>query len=152
VKISNFEKIYSDSFGLWVSGLFSAIEGNNRGLSFDNQREAFFEIIKLWLDQGGIKFCKPTDPLSEVWHVRSDQIVEYLKSHWPQHATNEDDDDLNMYFYEIPAIFWVGSDGKLHGRKCILDAFFSRLGLAGACFGRAYAVILKDRVSPAMEL
>jgi hypothetical protein len=115
MKILNLEKIYGDAFGLWVSGLFSAIEGNNKGLSFESQKEAFFEIIKLWLDQGKIKFCKPTDPLNEVWDAPSDQIVEYLQSHWPQHAMDEDDADLNMYFYEIPAMLWVGADGKLHG-------------------------------------
>lgn len=115
MKVSNLEKIYSEAFGLWVSALFSAIEGNNKGLSFAAQKEVFFEIVKLWLDQGRIKFCKPSDPLSEVWNAPSDQIVEYLKSRWPEDAMDEDNANLNMYFYEMPAILWVDADGNLHG-------------------------------------
>lgn len=113
--VSNLNKIYTDSFGLWVSGLFSAIAGNNNGISFCDQKEAFFEILTAWLNEGKIKFCKPTDPLGEVWVAQADEIVEYLRSLWPPAAKDENDSALNIYFYEIPAIKWVGADGKLYG-------------------------------------
>lgn len=113
--IKNLDKIYSDSFGLWVSGLFSAIEGNNKGLPFPDQRAAFFEILELWLDEGKIRFCTPSDPLGEVWTAPTSEIVEYLKSCWPAQANHEANAALNLYFYEIPAILWVGADGKLYG-------------------------------------
>ena len=110
--IRNLDKIYSDAFGLWISGLFSAIEGNNTGMTFDDHREAFFAILKLWLDQGKIRFCTPSDPLGEVWDAPSAQIVDYLKARWPRSATHAHDSDLNLYFYDIPALFWVGADGQ----------------------------------------
>ncbi|MBT2867939.1 hypothetical protein JQK19_11880 [Chromobacterium violaceum] len=36
------EKIYKDALGLWVSGLFSAISGNNPQLPFCEQKDIFF--------------------------------------------------------------------------------------------------------------
>jgi len=111
----NLEKIHRDAFGLWMSSLFSSIEGNKKDLSFEEQKEIFFDILLLWLDQGRIKFCKPSDPLGQVWDVPGMIIVEYLRSHWPHGAADPHDADLNMYFYEMPAILWVRADGRLHG-------------------------------------
>jgi len=113
--IPNLDKIYSDAFGLWISSLFSAIEGNNEGMTFDDQREAFFAVLSLWLDQRMIRFCSPSDPLGEVWDAPVTDIVDYLKARWPPNATDAHDPDLNLYFYEIPALLWVGADGRLHG-------------------------------------
>lgn len=113
--VPDLEKIHSDSFGLWVSGLFSAIEGNNRGMSFTDQKQAFFEILTLWLDEGKIKFCRPDEPLGQVWDASSREIVDYLRALWPPEAQDENDVNLNIYFYEIPAVKWVDVDGDLHG-------------------------------------
>lgn len=113
--IRNLDKIYSDAYGLWISSLFSAIRGNNEGMSFDDQREAFFAILGLWLDQRKIRFCSPSDPLGGVWEVPGAHIVDYLKARWPRHATDAHDPDLNLYFYDIPALLWVSADGRLHG-------------------------------------
>ena len=114
-EIANLEMIYRDTFGLWISSLFSSVEGHNKDLSFEDQKDIFFDILQLWLDQGRIKFCTPSDPLGEVWNVPSTIIIEYLRSHWPPGAADPHDASLNMYFYEMPAILWVGADGKLHG-------------------------------------
>jgi len=114
-EIANLDKIYRETFGLWMSSLFSAIEGNNENMRFEEQKEAFFDILRLWLDEGKIKFCKPSDPLGEVWDVPGAVIVEYLRFHWPHRAADPDDAELNIYFYEMPALLWVGSDGRLHG-------------------------------------
>lgn len=113
MEISNIDKIYKDSFGLWISGLFSAIEGNNPGLAFVDQKDVFFELLKRWLDEGKVKFCKPGDPLGEVWHASSDEIFRFLRAGWPQHAKDEHDIDLNNYFYDLPAILWVGPGDKI---------------------------------------
>jgi hypothetical protein len=115
MNITNIDKIYSDSFGLWISGLFSAIEGNNPGLTFADQKDAFFGILKRWLDEGKVKFCKPSDPLGAVWQGSTDEILMFLQERWPQHAKDEHDIDLNNYFYDLPALLWVGPDGKLFG-------------------------------------
>ena len=44
---------------------------------FEDQKDIFFDILQLWLDQGRIKFCKPSDPLGEVWHVPGTTIIEF---------------------------------------------------------------------------
>ena len=115
MKVVNFEKIYEDSFGLWVSGLFGAISGNNPGISFEEHKEVFFWILEQWIQSGKILFCDPQDPLGKPWKADAKEIILYLKERWPESAKAEDDENLNLYFYEIPAILWVGEDGKLHG-------------------------------------
>jgi hypothetical protein len=52
------------SFGLWISGFFSAISGWNPGITFQEQKEAFFDLLRQLLDQRTIKFCPP----NEFWH------------------------------------------------------------------------------------
>lgn len=107
-------KIYEDSFGLWVSGLFSAISGNYPEITFDDQKDVFFKLIHKWLNSGMILFCDPEDPLGKAWETDADHIVEYLLGLWPSVAKSENDLDLNYYFHEIPAILWV-KDGKIYG-------------------------------------
>jgi len=113
--ISNIDKIHNDSFGLWISGLFSAIGGNSPGLAFTDQKDAFFEILRRWLADGKVKFCKPSDPLGEVWNASDEEILDFLQAGWPQHVKDEHDIDLNNYFYDLPALLWVGPDGKIFG-------------------------------------
>lgn len=113
--IEHTDEIFNDSFGLWISSLFSAISGRNPGIGFDEQKQAFFFLLEKWLEEGKIRFCRPDDPLNQVWETDSNQIINYLKERWPTDACDEQDSDLNLYFYEIPAILWVDSTGKLHG-------------------------------------
>lgn len=115
MSVANKEKVYDESFGHWLSGLFSAIGGNNPEMPFMERKSAFFELVRLWLRNGKIVFCDPSDPLNTVWKADADTIVGYLESHWPNDARDDDDPDLNLYFYEMPAILWVGDDGGLHG-------------------------------------
>lgn len=113
--IANEEKIYKESFGLWLSGLFSAIGGNNPTMPFEERRRAFFDLLRLWLRKNKIAFCNPSDPLNAIWEADAETIVSYLESHWPSDANDENDPDLNIYFYEMPAILWVEDDGQLIG-------------------------------------
>lgn len=49
--VKHLENIIEVSFGLWTTGLFSAVRGWNPNLSFDEQKESFFWICeKLLLD------------------------------------------------------------------------------------------------------
>lgn len=111
----NEDEIYNDSFGLWISGLFSAISGHSPDISFASQKQVFFILLRKWLDEGKIHFCHPDDPLGKPWAADADEIIHYLQERWPKSAEVEDDSDLNLYFYEIPAILWVGPNGELVG-------------------------------------
>ncbi len=61
MKIDHIEDILRCSFGLWISGLFSAISGWNSGITFQEQREAFFGLLEQLLNEGKIKFCPPNE-------------------------------------------------------------------------------------------
>ncbi|MBN3779484.1 hypothetical protein G3O06_18285 [Burkholderia sp. Ac-20345] len=118
MKIENVERILDSAFGQWASGLFSAIGGFNPGIDFSDQKEAFFDILEKLLDQGKVKFCPPNELWREgydVWDVDAKTILDYWRSHWPMNVTSENDADLTDYFYDMPAILWVASDGTLHG-------------------------------------
>lgn len=116
--VAHVDEIFQSSFGLWISGLFSAIKGWNPDIDWEQHKEAFFYLLKRFLDEGKVKFCPPNESWHEgydVWDVPNDTIVEYLKSHWPADVTSENDLALTDYFYDMPAILWVGPDGTLHG-------------------------------------
>lgn len=118
MKIDHIEDILRCSFGLWISGLFSAISGWNSGITFQEQREAFFGLLEQLLNEGKIKFCPPNEFWHEgydVWDADADTILEYLRSRWPIGASSEKDVSLTNYFYDMPAILWVAPDGTLHG-------------------------------------
>lgn len=113
--VPNFKEIVSESNGLWVSALFGAIVGWNPNQEFTVYKNMFFDVVKELLDNQVIRFCSPQDPLGKdepYWNVDSDTIISYLKEKWPQGVTDENDEELNNYFYFIPAILW--SDGTGH--------------------------------------
>ncbi|ARJ41795.1 hypothetical protein B1H58_07015 [Pantoea alhagi] len=75
----------------------------------------FFDVVKELLDNQSVRFCSPQDPPGKdepYWNVDSETIISYLKANWPQGVTDENDEELNNYFYFIPAILW--SDGTGH--------------------------------------
>jgi len=115
MNIAHVDEIYADAFGSWISGLFSAIGGRNPGLSFDEHKGAFFDLLRRWLDEDKIRFCAPDDPLDGVWDAPADDIIQFLQDRWPAGATHENDPALNLYFYEMPALLWVDRSGKLYG-------------------------------------
>ena len=128
-QIEHIDEIVNDSFGLWVSGLFSAISSWNPTLSFEEHRDAFFWLIEQLLRAGKIRFIAPgadcytshKNPYPRFtinddeaqWREAPEEIVAQLRSEWPEHTCNESDLDLVTYFYSIPGIIWIGEDGTL---------------------------------------
>jgi hypothetical protein len=127
--IEHIDEIVQDAFGLWITGLFSAISTWNPALSFDEHKEAFFWLIEKLLLAGKIKFVAPgadcytspenphprftIDDAEAQWHEAPGKIIAHLRSLWPEQARDQSDLDLVTYFYSIPGIIWVGSDGTL---------------------------------------
>lgn len=118
MKIDHIQDIVNCSFGLWISGLFSAISGWNPDITFQEHTEAFFALLKELLDAGKVRFCPPNELWHEgydVWDADTSTILEYLQCRWPSEAISANDLVLTNYFYEMPAILWVAADGALHG-------------------------------------
>jgi len=122
-----FDEVVRDSFGLWLSTLFSAIGSWNPELTFEQRKYAFFYMIEHLLVNGKIKFIKPgadcyispDNPYPKLsifndeahWDLGAKDIVFYLKECWPESARSESDGELTVYFYEVPGIIWVDEDG-----------------------------------------
>ncbi|EQC00010.1 hypothetical protein [Photorhabdus temperata] len=116
--VPNFEQIVNDSRGLWLSGLFGSIIGWNPGYDLPTYKEMFFITLKILLDKDIIRFCEPTDPLGHNiahWKTDSNTIIRYLRECWPEGISHEDDENLNIYFYEVPAILWSDGTGNYLG-------------------------------------
>ncbi|ENU1228622.1 hypothetical protein ABN306_18290 [Providencia huaxiensis] len=117
-KTLHFDEIIGDAKGLWLSGLFGSIVSWNPNKCFYEHRGIFFSMIKELLEKQIIRFCSPDDPLGKnipYWNANSQEIVNHLEQYWPENAKAEDDDDLNFYFYEMPAILWMDGSGKYVG-------------------------------------
>lgn len=132
---SEYESICSieGAFGRWLIGLWGEYEGLE---TFSEQKEAFFYLLERLLRDGKAKFVKPdadvyhrydtvtrqqilpprtiNDPETH-WNAPVEEILDYLRQHWPQAATHKDDLELNAYFYRMPAIIWKGEDGTWYG-------------------------------------
>lgn len=116
--IIHFNEIVNDSRGLWLSGLFGSVVGWNPDKSFCEHKVIFFSVIKELLDKQEIKFCSPDDPLGTkipYWNVDNEKIIDFLEKNWPQKANDECDDDLNLYFYEMPAVLWKNENDDYVG-------------------------------------
>ncbi|KVC60420.1 hypothetical protein WI73_04115 [Burkholderia ubonensis] len=127
--LRHIDKIVEDSFGLWITGLFSAISGHMPGISFERHRDTFFQIVEHLLKTGKIKFIAPgadcyvsperpnprytIDNHDAQWHAPPREIVSYLRDKWPTTATHEDDLVLLDYFYGIPCVICVRDDGTM---------------------------------------
>jgi hypothetical protein len=121
-------EIVRNVFGLSASALFSAIDPDDL-LSLKEKKWAFFEAIKQLLDAGKIKFIapgadcyvSPANPCPKLtiqdseshWSATAEEIVASLSAQWPIQVNDENDPELTVYFYSIPAIIWVGDDGSL---------------------------------------
>lgn len=128
MEIRKIDKIANDSFGLSLSSLFSFIEGQYTELDFYQRKEIFFLVIEKLLKQRKIKFIapgadcyvSPENPSPEFsienteahWNESAENIINYLKKRWPKDAMDDDDDELNIYFYEVPAVIWIDEFGN----------------------------------------
>ncbi|WP_017327102.1 hypothetical protein [Synechococcus sp. PCC 7336] len=116
IKIDGLNDIISTSFGMWITALFGNIPAYNPGISFGDQKEVFFYILKKLLDEKKIYFEDPKSKFGSriIWDEDTSTIIQYLLDRWPKSAKDENDVDLNTYFYEIPVILWVGDNGRLY--------------------------------------
>ncbi len=128
-QLHHIDEIVRDSFGLWISGLFSAISSWNPTQTFEERKEAPFWLIERLLRVGKIGFVAPAadcysspdNPRPRFtikddeahWHDVPESIVAQLRAQWAEHARDENDLALVTYFYSIPAIIWVKDDGTL---------------------------------------
>lgn len=110
------KEIFEISKNAWLSGLFSAIPSFIPNISFEEHKEIFFHLVKEWLDKGLIKFDTP--PLGEFigqngfWDEENDKIFQYLYDGFPKDATDENDMEVNDYFYMVaPPVNWLQDDG-----------------------------------------
>ncbi|WP_175941830.1 hypothetical protein [Burkholderia pyrrocinia] len=122
-------EIVRDAFGLWISGLFSAVCGWNPGASFLEKKEFFFKLLEKLLREGKVMFIapgadcyvSPSNPTPKFtvedpearWSAPVSEIMNYVRSRWPEEAGDENDVELTYYFYELPGLIWVGEDGRL---------------------------------------
>lgn len=112
-------QMFDDAKNLWLSALFYNVSGYYHNISFKQQKEIFFLLIKDGLDGAIIKFMPPNHLWYEgydIWDVSPDEIVAYLKDNFPKDATDELDEDVNLYFYiTAPAVLWRQDDGSYYG-------------------------------------
>ncbi|WP_246182224.1 hypothetical protein [Pandoraea capi] len=127
--VEHLDDILRDSFGLWISGLFSSIGAWNPKMTFEEKKEAFFGVVYELLEKGRVKFIapgadcyvSPKNPHPSLtifdesahWREPPGVIVKKLRSRWPPQVKDENDVELAVYFYSIPAIIWVRDDGSL---------------------------------------
>lgn len=113
------KEMLETSKNLWLSALFSAVSSYCVGINFEQHKEIFFQLIKEALDADLIKFIPPNGIWYEgydIWDVSSDEIVAYLRDNFPKDATDELDEDVNLYFYTTaPAVLWRQDDGSYYG-------------------------------------
>jgi hypothetical protein len=118
MKLDHANEIVKHAFGMWIIALYGNIKGYNPGLTFSEHNEAFFALLKELLDKNKIRFCAEDDPLGKAgrfWVADSATIIKELRNQWPESARAENDIDVTLYFYKIPAVVWVAEDGSLHG-------------------------------------
>jgi len=122
-------EIVRDAFGLWISGLFSAVCEWNPEATFWEKREFFFALLERLLRERKVMFIalgvdcyvSPSNPTPKYtvedeearWNAPVAEMMNYVRSRWPDGVTSEHDVELTYYFYELPGLIWVGEDGRL---------------------------------------
>ncbi|MGS0604597.1 hypothetical protein WMO32_21870 [Xanthomonas oryzae pv. oryzicola] len=128
MEIEKLNEMACNSFGLSLSALFSSVEGQYPDFGFYQRKEIFFVAVEKLLKEGKIKFIapgadcyvSPQRPSPELsientkahWNESADKIIKYLKERWPKDAADDNDDELNIYFYEVPSVIWIDEFGN----------------------------------------
>lgn len=135
------QDLWQNSFGGWISVLWSSLAEVMPEESLAVQKETFFAVIGKWLGDGKIRFFPPAVGSSTMsvartyncgygrwaasyaddrpvifWNEDPGVIVAYLKAGWPAEARDAKDESLISYFYDpslCPGILWVDEDGGL---------------------------------------
>lgn len=127
MRINFAEEIVHASYGSWMFTLLTEIGVRNPALSFAQRKEAFFALVAELLAQGKIKFIAPgadcyvspatphprltIHDVDAHWKASPQEIVAHLRAMWPDAATDEGDEALLVYFYQIPGVIWVDASG-----------------------------------------
>lgn len=120
-------EIIRESFGLSIFTLFSSVCGRNAKLSFEEKKSTFFTLLeKLLRDRlviliapGADCYVSPSNPKPKLtvhdpqarWSAPVEEIMSYVRGHWPNGTSDENDVDLIYYFYELPGLVWLDSRG-----------------------------------------
>lgn len=104
----------------WLSAMFSAIPYVFSNITFNEQKEIFFLLLREWLESGIVKFdTPPTEDFvgqSGFWNADNKSIMSYLYNGFPKDAVDEFDEDVNLYFYIVaPPVNWLQEDGSYNG-------------------------------------
>lgn len=125
-----FEDVLDVCFGNWIHGIFGGYEKLH---IFEEEKEAFFILLKKLVDENKIvifppekyyinneSYSVPTmqqrDPDTVrpyvYWNESSDIILKYMRSVFPSNVTDENDEELNDFWYgnDCVRIGWVDSD------------------------------------------
>ena len=112
----NYIKSNDGAFGRWIVGLW----GWFPNLTYQDQKEAFFYLIKRLLDEGLVYFEEPADAdfgekvvyNVNVWAAPHDEIIQYFRDHWPADVVDARDEKLNGFWYDIycPRILWFDKE------------------------------------------
>ena len=119
-------------FGSWIDGLFSAVtppyEPQFPVLSFDEQKELFFQLLERLLREGRVILIPPVELNyhldgtpgedakmrtqygdSRIWDEDPKDMVDYIRKTIPTEAVHEDDLVLHLYWYSTacPHIGWI---------------------------------------------
>lgn len=110
-------EIFEISKNAWLSGLFSSIPSFIPNISFEEHKEIFFYLVREFLEKGLIKFdTPPTKEFSGrngIWQEENSKIFQYLYDGFPKQAIDENDEEVNLYFYMVaPPVLWLQEDGS----------------------------------------
>ncbi|WP_193336745.1 hypothetical protein [Devosia beringensis] len=122
---SAYDAVAADCFGLWSNCLWRRYDGVD---DFVQLKEAFLYLVGRLIDDGIIRFINPELDVYFVAHrdpptrqakqiethciASSEDILAYLRKHWPNSARHFDDEELNLYFYEIAPMVWKDKNGN----------------------------------------
>ncbi|MDV7341503.1 hypothetical protein RYZ26_17975 [Terasakiella sp. A23] len=121
--ISDKNEIYEHAFGCWITAFWGALKVYNPSLTLKVQKETFFTLLKEFLDEGQIVLLVPYSLYQKtperdmydckgIWDVPHTEMISYMRTHWPDGITDENDLKLNDYFYSeyCPMIGWVDEE------------------------------------------
>ena len=114
-------------FGLWISSIFDWREG----LNIHEKKEYFLELVRILMDKRVIVIFPPADiymshdfkkeeccyslyDRDDLWRASSEDVVEYIRKHWPDGVMSVHDLKLNDFWYDdvCPGVGWVDDKNK----------------------------------------
>ena len=119
----NYKECLEEGFGYWIHNGVWYWMGEERGLTFEETKEVFFQTLKKLLDNNKVVFFPPFPKAKvklytyyvdgekdqdELWDETSENIIAYIKEIFPKGITDENDDILTDFWYaKCPEIGWI---------------------------------------------